>query len=271
LGFVIDLSFGFRHSTLGLIPVAGNKNTSALRVDGRRPADLRPVQIIRGYTKFAPGSVLIRAGDTAVICTASVTEEVPEWMAGRGRGWVTAEYDMLPASTAQRRARSRKGADGRATEIQRLIGRTLRSVMDFEALGERTIWLDCDVLQADGGTRTTAITGAYVALCDAVAWLQTQGLLTRSPVREPVAAVSVGKVDGRLLLDLNYAEDSRAEVDFNVAMTGSGQYVEVQGSAEAGTFSHAELERMLRLARTGIRQLIGIQTLALGRRAKRKG
>lgn len=229
------------------------------------------MEILRGYVRLAPGSVLIRAGDTAVICTASVTDEVPEWMAGKGRGWVTAEYDMLPASTGQRRPRSRKGVDGRATEIQRLIGRTLRSVVDFEALGERTIWLDCDVLQADGGTRTTAITGAYVALCDAVGWLKGRGLLDRSPVREPVAAVSVGKVGGRLLLDLNYAEDSRAEVDFNVAMTGSGRYVEVQGSAEAGTFSHAELERMLRLARAGIRQLIGIQERALGRRINRKG
>jgi ribonuclease PH len=241
------------------------------RIDRRRPAELRPVEIVRGYTRFAPGSVLIRTGDTAVLCTASVEEKVPDWMAGKGRGWVTAEYDMLPASTGQRRARNRKGADGRATEIQRIIGRTLRCVVDFEALGERAIWLDCDVLQADGGTRTAAITGAYVALCDAVRWLLQQGVLARSPVREAVAAVSVGKVDGRLLLDLNYSEDSRAQVDFNVAMTASGQYVEVQGSAEAGTFSHAELERMLRLARAGIRQLIGFQEQALGRRAKRKG
>lgn len=241
----------------------------AKRPDNRRPTDLRPVEIVRGYTKFAPGSVLIRAGDTAVICTATVAEEVPEWMAGKGRGWVTAEYDMLPASTGQRRQRSRKGVDGRATEIQRLIGRVLRSVIDFEALGERTIWLDCDVFQADGGTRTAAITGAYVALADAVRWLKGQGLLARSPVREPVAAVSVGKVGGRLLLDLNYAEDSRAEVDFNVAMTASGQYVEVQGSAEGGTFSHAELERMLRLARSGIRQLIAMQEKALRQRSRR--
>jgi ribonuclease PH len=247
------------------------RNTARSRIDGRRATELRPVEIVRGYTKFAPGSVLIRTGDTAVLCTASVEEEVPEWLAGKGRGWVTAEYDMLPASTGQRRARSRKGVDGRATEIQRIIGRTLRSVIDFQALGERTIWLDCDVLQADGGTRTAAITGAYVALQDAVRWLVKQGLLARSPVREPVAAVSVGKVAGRLLLDLNYSEDSRAEVDFNVAMTGSGQYVEVQGSAEAGTFSHAELERMLRLARAGIRRLIGIQEQSLGRRTKRKG
>lgn len=240
------------------------------RVDGRRAGELRTVEIVRGYTKFAPGSVLMRAGDTAVLCTASVEEEVPKWMAGKGRGWVTAEYDMLPASTGQRRARSRKGVDGRATEIQRLIGRTLRAVVDFEALGERTVWLDCDVLQADGGTRTAAITGAYVALCDAVRWLMSQGTLSRSPVREAVAAISVGKVDGRLLVDLNYAEDSRAEADFNVAMTASGQYVEVQGSAEAGTYSHAELERMLRLARGGIRAMIGHQERALaGGRKKR--
>lgn len=209
----------------------------------------------------------MRAGDTVVLCTASVEEAVPEWMKGKGRGWVTAEYDMLPASTGQRRQRSRKGVDGRATEIQRLIGRVIRSVVDFEALGERTVWLDCDVLQADGGTRTAAITGAYVALCDALQTLKKQAKITRWPARDAVAAVSVGKVGGKLLLDLNYAEDSSADVDCNVAMTGAGQYVEVQGSAEGGVFAPAELDRMLRLARTGIRELIEIQRRALRQRA----
>lgn len=235
-------------------------------MDGRRATELRPVEILRGYTRAAPGSVLIRAGETVVLCTASVAQEVPEWMAGKGRGWVTAEYDMLPASTGQRRPRSRKGLDGRATEIQRLIGRVLRAVIDFEALGERTIWLDCDVIQADGGTRTTAISGAYVALCDAISWMKRQGMLARWPIRQPVAAVSVGKVGGRLLLDLNYAEDARAEADCNVAMTAGGDFVEVQASAEAGTFSPVELQGLLRLARSGIRQLVAIQEQALRRR-----
>jgi ribonuclease PH len=235
------------------------------RTDGRRPSELRPIEIIRGYTKFAPGSVLIRTGDTAVLCSASVEESVPKWREGRGVGWVTAEYDMLPASTGTRRTRSRNGVDGRATEIQRLIGRVLRSVVDFEALGERSIWLDCDVLQADGGTRTAAITGAYVALCDAISSLLAQDRIAVSPIREPVAAVSVGKIDGRILVDLDYSEDSRAQVDFNIAMTASGQYVEVQGSGEGSTFSQAELDRMLRVARKAIRELFTIQAKALVR------
>ena len=214
--------------------------------------------------------MLIRTGDTAVLCTASIEEGVPDWMKGKGRGWVSAEYDMLPGSTSQRRQRSRKQVDGRATEIQRLIGRALRAVVDFEALGERCIWLDCDVMQADGGTRTASITGAYVALCDAVRWLQQQKLITKSPVIEPVAAVSVGKVDGKVLLDLNYAEDVGAQVDFNVAMTASGEFVEVQGSAEGETFSRSELDRMLRLADSGIRQLIAVQERALATRPKRR-
>lgn len=234
------------------------------RSDGRKATELRPMEIVRGYTKFAPGSVLIRAGDTVVLCSATTAESVPEWREGKGLGWVTAEYDMLPASTGTRRRRSRSGVDGRATEIQRLIGRVLRSVVDMKMLGERSIWLDCDVLQADGGTRTAAITGAYVALCDAVTQLLMAGKIDRSPVREPVAAVSVGKVDGRILVDLNYSEDSRAEVDFNVAMTGSGQYVEVQGSAEGATFSPEDLDKMLHAARRSIKDLIAIQQAALG-------
>lgn len=241
------------------------------RTDGRTPSQLRPIEIVRGYTKFAPGSVLIRAGDTVVLCSATTEESVPEWREGKGLGWVTAEYDMLPASTGSRRRRSRSGVDGRATEIQRIIGRVLRSVVDFKALGERSIWLDCDVLQADGGTRTAAITGAYVALCDAVDKLLREGKLDASPIREPVAAVSVGKVAGRILVDLNYVEDSRAEVDFNVAMTKSGEYVEIQGSGEGGTFSPRELDGMLLAARKAIKQVISLQESALGRPAgKRK-
>jgi ribonuclease PH len=241
---------------------APSRNASR-RVDGRKPDQLRPVEIVRGYTKFAPGSVLIRSGDTAVLCSATVEETVPEWMKGKGRGWLTAEYDMLPGSTGKRRPRSRAKVDGRASEIQRLVGRCLRAVVDMNTLGERTIWIDCDVLQADGGTRTAAITGAYVALMDAVRSLMGRGLLKASPVREPVAAISVGKVDGRVLLDLNYTEDVRAEADFNIAMTGRGQFVEVQGSAEAGTFSAPELSEVLRLASSGIRKLMLAQKRAL--------
>jgi ribonuclease PH len=235
----------------------------SVRADGRRVDQLRRIEITRGFTKYAPGSVLIRAGDTAVLCTACVEEEVPEWRAGKGRGWVTAEYDMLPGSTGGRRKRSRGKVDGRTTEIQRLIGRTLRAVVDFEALGERSIWLDCDVIQADGGTRTAAITGTFVALTDAVNWLQQEGRIAKSCIREPLAAVSVGKVDGQTLLDLNYQEDSRAEVDLNVAMTASGKFVEIQGTAESDPFDKADLDDMLTLAETGIRGLIELQHQAL--------
>jgi len=240
------------------------------RTNGRRTTELRPLEIIRGYTKFAPGSILIRAGDTAILCSATIDESVPEWMQGKGLGWVTAEYDMLPGSTGQRRARSRQKTDGRATEIQRLIGRVLRAVVDRKALGERCIWLDCDVLQADGGTRTAAITGAYVALADAVKRLLTEKRIARSPIIEPVAAISVGKVDGRILVDLDYHEDVRAEVDFNVAMTASGKFVEVQGSAEGGTFTQDELDQMLRLSRSAIRRLITEQKKALTKRITSK-
>jgi ribonuclease PH len=239
------------------------------RRDGRKPTDLRPVVITRHYTKFAPGSVLIRMGDTAVLCSATIEEAVPEWREGKGLGWVTAEYDMLPASTGTRRRRSRSGADGRATEIQRIIGRVMRSVVDFQLLGERSIWLDCDVLQADGGTRTAAINGAYVALCDAVSLLLAERRIVRSPICEAVAAVSVGKVDDRILVDLDYSEDSRAQVDFNVAMTKSGRFVEVQGSGEGSTFSRDELDRMLGAAGRAIRHLIAAQETALRKTAKR--
>jgi ribonuclease PH len=240
------------------------------RPDNRKASEIRPIDIVRGYTRTAPGSVLIRMGETVVLCTACVEESVPGWLEGKGRGWVTAEYDMLPGSTGQRRSRSRARVDGRATEIQRLIGRTLRAVVDFEALGERCIWLDCDVLQADGGTRVAAITGAFVALSDAVRWLIAGRRLGKSPIIEPVAAISVGKVDGRILVDLNYQEDSRAEADFNIAMTASGRFVEVQGSAEGGTFSRSELDRVLRAAARGIRTLIDEQQRALRKRATTK-
>ncbi len=240
------------------------------RADGRRPTQLRPLTITRGYTRSPAGSVLIRTGGTVVLCTATLEEKVPDWRAGRGQGWVTAEYDMLPASTGSRRARSRKGVDGRAAEIQRLIGRVLRSVVDFTALGERTIWLDCDVIEADGGTRTAAITGAYVALADAVGVLMADGRLVASPLTDAVAAVSVGRVGGRLLVDLDYSEDSRAEVDFNVAMTGSGRYIEVQGCAEGGAFTRQELDGMLKLAGGAIKTLLTAQRKALAEPVGRK-
>lgn len=236
------------------------------RTDGRRADELRPLRITRGYTRVAPGSVLIETGQTVVLCTATIEESVPKWREGKGLGWVTAEYDMLPGSTGSRRPRHRIQADGRATEIQRIIGRVIRSVVDFTALGERSIWLDCDVIQADGGTRTASITGAYVALMDAVRRLIAEKKLARSPIAEPVAAVSVGKIDGRLLLDLDYSEDSRAEVDFNVAMTASGKLVEVQGSGEGATFTRSELDRMVTLAARGIKQLIAAQKKALARK-----
>jgi len=240
---------------------------SRTRQDGRRVNELRPLDIQRGYTKACPGSVLIRTGETVVLCTATIEESVPEWMEGKGGGWVTAEYDMLPGSTGRRRSRSRRKVDGRTSEIQRLIGRVCRSVVDMQKLGERCIWLDCDVLQADGGTRTAAITGAYVALADAVNTLKRDKLLTESPLSEPVAAVSVGKVDGRILLDLNYIEDSMAEVDLNVAMTASAKFVEVQGCAEGNPFNRAELDKMLTLAKKGIRELVAGQEKALARRS----
>jgi ribonuclease PH len=228
--------------------------------------ELRPVEIVRGYTRFAPGSVLIRWGQTHVLCTACWEEGVPRWKAGQGSGWVTAEYDMLPGSTADRRRRNRYRIDGRTQEIQRLIGRTLRAVVDLELLGENTVLLDCDVLQADGGTRTASITGAYVALRDAIKYALGNKIIRKSPVTDSIAAVSVGRVDGRTLLDLDYAEDVAAEVDLSVAMTGSGRLVEVQGTGEGATFTRVELDRMMRLAARGIRQLHALQAKALRRR-----
>ncbi len=236
-----------------------------MRHDGRRPDDLRPLRIKRRYTRTAPGSVLIQAGRTTVLCTASVEEQVPPWMKGQGRGWVTAEYSMLPGSTSPRKQRDRGGkVDGRTTEIQRLIGRSMRAVIDLEALGERTITVDCDVLDADGGTRTASITGAFVALVDAIHSIKAL-LAGREPLRDSVAAVSVGMVEGKAVLDLDYHEDFSAAVDMNVVMTGAGQFVEVQGTGEEATFSEQELTALVKLARGGIRKLSQFQQSSLGK------
>ncbi len=232
---------------------------------GRGPDQLRPTTIDPGFVRTATGSALISVGETRVICTASAQESVPRWMTGKGRGWVTAEYSMLPASTGDRKQRDiTKGRlDGRSVEIQRLIGRSLRGVVDFKALGERTIYLDCDVLQADGGTRCASITGAYVALALACAQLRAKGKLETSPLTGSVAAVSCGMKDGRALLDLDYSEDSNAEVDANVVMTGEGGLVEVQATAERTPLSRAHLDELLALAATGISELRTLQEAAI--------
>ncbi len=235
------------------------------RHDGRRANELRPVKIVTDYTKFAAGSVLIQTGETHVLCTASFIEGVPRFREGSGLGWLTAEYDMLPASTGQRRQRSRNKVDGRAQEIQRLIGRSLRAVSHLADLGENTIYIDCDVIQADGGTRTASITGAYVALCLALRRLREEERIPGRVVRRGLAAVSVGKVGGQVLLDLDYVEDSSAEVDCNVVMTSRGEFVEVQSTGEEATFSREELDRMLALAGRGIRRLSRLQRQALAR------
>ena len=232
---------------------------------GRAPDELRPIEIIPGFVRTATGSALISCGETRVICTASVQESVPKWMAGRGKGWLTAEYGMLPASTGDRKQRdvSKGRPDGRTVEIQRLIGRSLRGVIDFAQLGERTIYVDCDVLQADGGTRTTSITGGFVALDLACRKLIADGLLTESPLNGTVAAVSCGIVDGVPLLDLDYPEDSSAEVDANVVMTGEGGLVEVQATAERTPLSRAHLDDLLALAQQGIETLRAAQAAAV--------
>lgn len=234
------------------------------RFDGRKPAELRDVKITRGYTSNPAGSVLIRSGDTIVLCTASWAEGVPDWRTGKGSGWLTAEYDMLPGATSQRRKRNR--TDGRTQEIQRLIGRSLRAVVDLDKLGENSIHIDCDVIQADGGTRTASITGAYIALSDAVAYAMKNKFIAMSPIQQAVAAISVGKIAGQLLLDLNYREDVDAEVDMNVVMTEDGGFVEVQGTGEESTFTRRELDRMLALAQKGIKELLGIQQKAIAKR-----
>jgi ribonuclease PH len=226
---------------------------------------LRPISITRRYTRYAEGSVLVAFGDTKVLCTASVEEKVPPHKRGSGEGWVTAEYGMLPRATHTRgdREAARGKQSGRTQEIQRLIGRSLRCVFDLRALGERTISLDCDVIQADGGTRTAAITGAFVAAHDAVSWLIAGGKLGATPIRDFVAAVSVGVVQGRLLLDLDYTEDSACDTDMNVVMTGAGGFVELQGTAEGDAFSQAEMDGLLGLASKGIRELVAAQRHAL--------
>jgi ribonuclease PH len=234
---------------------------------GRAAHELRPVSFTRHYTRHAEGSVLACFGDTKVLCTASVEERVPPFLKGQGKGWVTAEYGMLPRSTHTRsdREAARGKQGGRTHEIQRLIGRSLRSVMDMEALGERTLTLDCDVLQADGGTRTAAITGAYVALKDAVTALMKKGVLKKDPVHGAVAAVSVGIVGGQPVLDLEYSEDSQAETDMNVVMNGAGAFIEVQGTAEGHAFHRHELDAMLKLAEQGIKDLMQKQREALAK------
>ncbi|MCB1997780.1 MAG: ribonuclease PH [Burkholderiaceae bacterium] len=235
------------------------------RTAGRAADALRPVQILRRYTMHAEGSVLIAFGNTKVLCTASVEERVPPHKRGSGEGWVTAEYGMLPRSTHTRsdREAARGKQSGRTQEIQRLIGRSMRAVFDLAALGERTIHLDCDVLQADGGTRTAAITGAWVAASDAVQWLLDQGRIPASPIRDAVAAVSVGIVQGTPLLDLEYVEDSGCDTDMNVVMTGSGGFVEVQGTAEGVPFTRSEMDALLALAGKGIGELAALQRAAL--------
>ena len=235
------------------------------RTSGRAADQLRPVRITRGFTIHAEGSVLIEFGQTRVLCTASVEEKVPPHKRGSGEGWVTAVYGMLPRATHTRgdREAARGKQSGRTQEIQRLIGRSLRAVFDLKKLGERTIHLDCDVLQADGGTRTAAITGAFVAAHDAVSWLVAQGKLARSPIRDFVAAISVGIVDGTPLLDLEYVEDVDCDTDMNVVMTGAGHFVEVQGTAEGVAFTRAEMDQLLRLAEKGIAELVTLQQQAL--------
>ncbi|ERI11548.1 tRNA nucleotidyltransferase [Aneurinibacillus aneurinilyticus ATCC 12856] len=239
---------------------------NGMRNDGREYNQIRPVTITVDYIKHAEGSVLIEVGDTKVICTATIEEKVPPFMRGQGRGWVTAEYSMLPRATESRNVResSRGKVSGRTQEIQRLIGRALRSVVSLEALGERTIWLDCDVIQADGGTRTASITGAYVAMVSAMGKLVEKHLIPRLPVTDFLAAVSVGIVEGKAHLDLCYKEDSQAKVDMNIVMTGQGKYVEIQGTGEEAPFSPEELQELLAYGKKGASDLIAMQKEVLG-------
>ncbi len=236
-----------------------------MRTDGRKERELRPIVITPSYIKSADGSVLIEVGDTRVICTAKLEDKVPPFLRNSGKGWITAEYGMLPSSSQVRISReaARGRIGGRTHEIQRLIGRSLRTIADLKSLGERTIWIDCDVIQADGGTRTASITGAYVALVEAARQLIKQGVIQKNPIKDSVAAVSVGIVDGKPLLDLNYEEDSRAEVDMNFVMTGSGKFVEVQGTAESAPFTKKGLDRMAEIAQQGIRELLKVQKKVL--------
>ncbi len=236
-----------------------------MRVDKRENNELRPITVNRNFTDNPPGSVLIQAGNTKILCTASVDDSVPPYIKGTGRGWVTAEYSLLPGSTGKRTTResSRSKINGRTQEIQRLIGRSMRNIVDLSGFGERTIWIDCDTLQADGGTRTLAITGAYIALMDAFQWMKDQNMISTKPARDSIAAVSVGIVKGECMLDLCYPEDRDADVDMNIVATGSGEFVEIQGTGEQTTFSDAQLAQMISFAKKGIAELTAIQTRAL--------
>jgi len=236
------------------------------RHDGRQPDQLRAITLTRDYLRHPEGSVLVEFGHTKVICTASLEERVPPFLKGQGKGWVTAEYAMLPRSTNTRTERERRGPGGRSSEIQRLVGRSLRAVVDMAKMGERTVWIDCDVIQADGGTRTAAITGAYVALADALGKVVRAGTLPGLPLRDCVAAVSVGVINGRAVLDLDYEEDHLAEVDMNIVMTGAGAFVEVQGTAEQTPFDRRRLDDLLGLAQAGIARLVALQRRAIDAR-----
>ncbi|MDA1049773.1 MAG: ribonuclease PH [Planctomycetota bacterium] len=233
----------------------------------RRPNELRPIKVKRRYTRTSPGSVLYQSGNTTVLCTASVQADVPPWLAGKGKGWITAEYNMLPNSTSPRKRRERDGkVDGRTTEIQRLIARSLRAVADLAALGERLVTVDCDVLEADGGTRTASITGGFIALVEAIRSIQKElPDPSKFPLRDSVAAISVGMVNGQPTLDLDYEQDFAAAVDMNVVMTGGGRFVEIQGTGEEATFSDDDLDALLKLARRGIKDLTAVQKDALGK------
>jgi len=236
------------------------------RSDGRKNEELRHVKIHRNYIKYAEGSVLIEVGDTKVICTATIEEKVPPHLKDKNKGWVTAEYAMLPRSAHSRivRESARGKIGGRTHEIQRLIGRALRSIVDLEMLGERTVWIDCDVIQADGGTRTASITGSFIALVDAMKFALKNGMIAEMPVRDYLAAVSVGIVNEEPVIDLNYAEDSTAEVDMNIVMTGKGRFVEIQGTAEGLPFSKAQMEGLITLAKHGIEEIVGLQRRLIG-------
>ena len=236
-----------------------------MRIDNRKADELRRIKITKNYLTTAEGSILIEIGDTRVLCAATVNESVPPFLKGKGTGWVTAEYAMLPRSSGQRIGRERKGVGGRTHEIQRLIGRSLRSVVDMKALGERSVLIDCDVIQADGGTRTASITGAYIALVNALRHIKKQGLIETMPVKDYLAAVSVGIVNGKPALDLCYEEDSKAEVDMNLVMTGDGRIVEIQGTAEGEPFSRVDLARLLALGEKGIKALIKKQKAVLAK------
>jgi ribonuclease PH len=236
-----------------------------MRSDGRKPKQLRLIKITPNYIKTADGSVLIEMGDTKVICTAKLEERVPPFLRNSGKGWITAEYGMLPGSSKARigRESSRGKVGGRTHEIQRLIGRSLRAITDLVNLGERTVWIDCDVIQADGGTRTASITGAYVSLCEAIRGWQKLGVIAQEPIKDSVAAVSIGIVDGKILLDLCYEEDSKADVDMNFVMTGSGKFVEIQGTAESAPFTKKQMDKMSDIAQQGIKELLNAQKQAL--------